>query len=207
MLSIMRAIVLQSESTSNKNLLFWKWDAGETIRIQVKDDFDNLDIREQYSVIVSIGEQTTKLSRDHWKSINPQYGKSYHSFDELFGYFVFQSFDQEVYLVTSSNEYRYYSGTSDSFGKNGKSVSVKQNVAASSSSGSSSTPSSTPSSGSSASTTGRTGSTSVSSSSSGATEDDPLHASDYRQPEDFYEDHWDDFFDFYDAETYWRRHH
>lgn len=37
-------------------------------------------------------------------------------------------------------------------------------------------------------------------------DDDPLNAKDYRFPEDFYEDHWDDFFDFYDAEDYYYEH-
>ncbi len=36
---------------------------------------------------------------------------------------------------------------------------------------------------------------------------DPYHAADYSDEEDFYEDHWDDFFDFEDAEDYWREHH
>ncbi len=35
---------------------------------------------------------------------------------------------------------------------------------------------------------------------------DPYHASDYLDEEEFYEDHWDDFFDFDDAEEYWRTH-
>ncbi len=37
-------------------------------------------------------------------------------------------------------------------------------------------------------------------------EDDPLNAKDYLFPEDFYEDHFDDFFDFYDAEDYYYEH-
>lgn len=36
---------------------------------------------------------------------------------------------------------------------------------------------------------------------------DPYHAADYSDEEDFYEDHWDDFFDFEDAEDYWREYH
>ena len=37
-------------------------------------------------------------------------------------------------------------------------------------------------------------------------DDDPYDAKDYRFPEDFYEDHWDDFFDYYDAEDYYYDH-
>ena len=37
-------------------------------------------------------------------------------------------------------------------------------------------------------------------------EDDPLNAKDYLFPEDFYEDHFDDFYDFYDAEDYYYDH-
>ena len=36
---------------------------------------------------------------------------------------------------------------------------------------------------------------------------DPYHASDYPDEEEFYEEHWDDFFDFEDADTYWQEHH
>ena len=40
-----------------------------------------------------------------------------------------------------------------------------------------------------------------------ASEDpDPLNVQDYRDPEDFYEDHYDDFFDYEDAEDYYRDH-
>ncbi len=46
-----------------------------------------------------------------------------------------------------------------------------------------------------------------SSSSHSSTDSDPYHAADYSDEEDFYEDHWDDFFDFEDAEDYWREHH
>lgn len=35
---------------------------------------------------------------------------------------------------------------------------------------------------------------------------DPYNAKDYRNEEDFYDDHYDDFFDYYDAESYYRSH-
>lgn len=35
---------------------------------------------------------------------------------------------------------------------------------------------------------------------------DPYHAASYRDPEDFYDDHYDDFFDYYDAEDYYYDH-
>ena len=35
---------------------------------------------------------------------------------------------------------------------------------------------------------------------------DKYNALSYRDEEDFYEDHYDDFFDYYDAEDYWREH-
>ena len=35
---------------------------------------------------------------------------------------------------------------------------------------------------------------------------DKYHAKDYSDEEDFYEDHYDDFFDYYDAEQYYRDH-
>ena len=37
--------------------------------------------------------------------------------------------------------------------------------------------------------------------------DDPYNAKDYGNEEDFYEDHYDDFFDYYDAEDYYMEHH
>ena len=46
-----------------------------------------------------------------------------------------------------------------------------------------------------------------SSSAHSSRDSDPYHAADYSDEEDFYEDHWDDFFDFEDAEDYWREHH
>lgn len=36
---------------------------------------------------------------------------------------------------------------------------------------------------------------------------DPYNAKDYRNEEDFYDDHYYDFFDYYDAEQYYRDHH
>lgn len=36
---------------------------------------------------------------------------------------------------------------------------------------------------------------------------DPYNVNDYSDEEDFYEDHYDDFFDYYDAEDYYREHH
>lgn len=35
-------------------------------------------------------------------------------------------------------------------------------------------------------------------------DDDPLNAKDYVDADDFYYDHYDDFFDYEDAEDYWR---
>lgn len=37
--------------------------------------------------------------------------------------------------------------------------------------------------------------------------EDPYNVNDYIHPEDFYYDHYDDFFDFYDAENYFDEHH
>ena len=37
--------------------------------------------------------------------------------------------------------------------------------------------------------------------------DDPYHAGDYAHPDDFYYDHYDDFWDYEDAEDYWEEHH
>lgn len=39
------------------------------------------------------------------------------------------------------------------------------------------------------------------------TENDPYNVNDYSNEEDFYDDHYDDFFDYYDAEDYYREHH
>lgn len=36
--------------------------------------------------------------------------------------------------------------------------------------------------------------------------DDPYNAKDYSNEEDFYDDHYEDFFDYYDAEDYYREH-
>ena len=37
--------------------------------------------------------------------------------------------------------------------------------------------------------------------------DDPYNVNDYTSEEDFYDDHYDDFFDYYDAEDYYNEHH
>ena len=37
-------------------------------------------------------------------------------------------------------------------------------------------------------------------------DDDPYNAKDYSNEEDFYYDHYDDFFDYYDAEDYYNEH-
>lgn len=41
---------------------------------------------------------------------------------------------------------------------------------------------------------------------SSSSETDPYNAKDYMNEEDFYDDHYDDFFDYYQAEEYWRDH-
>jgi hypothetical protein len=38
-------------------------------------------------------------------------------------------------------------------------------------------------------------------------DDDPYDVNDYSNEEDFYYDHYDDFFDYYDAEDYYKDHH
>ena len=38
-------------------------------------------------------------------------------------------------------------------------------------------------------------------------DDDPYDVNDYSNAEDFYYDHYDDFFDYYDAEDYYNEHH
>lgn len=43
--------------------------------------------------------------------------------------------------------------------------------------------------------------------SSSSKSSDPYHASNYSDPEDFYEDNYDDFWDFEDAEDYWETYH
>ena len=53
---------------------------------------------------------------------------------------------------------------------------------------------------------GNTGSSSYSSYKSPDKSYDKYHAKDYSNEEDFYEDHYDDFFDYYDAEQYYRDH-
>lgn len=40
-----------------------------------------------------------------------------------------------------------------------------------------------------------------------ADDDDPYNVNDYASEEDFYDDHYDDFFDYYDAEDYYNEHH
>ncbi len=40
-----------------------------------------------------------------------------------------------------------------------------------------------------------------------ATKKDPYDVNDYANEEDFYDDHYDDFFDYYEAEDYFREHH
>ena len=40
-----------------------------------------------------------------------------------------------------------------------------------------------------------------------ASDDDPYNVNDYTSEEDFYDDHYDDFFDYYDAENYYNEHH
>ena len=37
-------------------------------------------------------------------------------------------------------------------------------------------------------------------------DDDPYNAKDYATPEDFYYDHYDDFYDYDEAEEYWMEH-
>ncbi len=52
---------------------------------------------------------------------------------------------------------------------------------------------------------GSSGSTYQPKSKSGGREDE-YNAADFRNPEDFYDEHYDDFLDYYDAENYWNEH-
>ena len=51
-----------------------------------------------------------------------------------------------------------------------------------------------------------TPSNSYKSSSGTNAKNDPYNTKDYSNEEDFYDDHYDDFFDYYDAEDYYNRH-
>lgn len=42
--------------------------------------------------------------------------------------------------------------------------------------------------------------------SGGSSRDDEYNAADFGNAEDFYDEHYDDFFDYYDAEDYWNEH-
>ncbi len=53
---------------------------------------------------------------------------------------------------------------------------------------------------------GSSGSGNKSKSSGGSTRTDEYTAADFGNPEDFYDEHYDDFFDYYDAEDYWNEH-
>ena len=53
---------------------------------------------------------------------------------------------------------------------------------------------------------GSSGSTCKPKQSSGGGREDEYNAADFGNPEDFYDEHYDDFFDCYDAEDYWNEH-
>ena len=53
---------------------------------------------------------------------------------------------------------------------------------------------------------GSSGSTYKPKKSSGNDDKDPYNAADFGNAEDFYDEHYDDFFDYYDAEDYWNDH-
>lgn len=53
---------------------------------------------------------------------------------------------------------------------------------------------------------GSSGSTYKPKQSSGGDRKDEYNAADFRNAEDFYDEHYDDFFDYYDAEDYWNEH-
>lgn len=54
-------------------------------------------------------------------------------------------------------------------------------------------------------TSSRYGPKNYGSKSNGKNNDDPYNAKDYRNVDDFYYDHYDDFFDYYDAENYYKK--
>ena len=53
---------------------------------------------------------------------------------------------------------------------------------------------------------GSSGSTYKPKSKSGSEREDEYNAADFGNAEDFYDEHYDDFFDYYDAEDYWNEH-
>ena len=88
------------------------------------------------------------------------------------------------------NLYSYHSSTT-------KRASSGSSYSGSSSSGSSSKKSSSNGSSGSAYKSGKTG---------GGNRKDEYNAADFGNPDDFYDEHYDDFFDYYEAEDYWNEH-
>ena len=95
--------------------------------------------------------------------------------------------NREAELRRRQNQYSYHSSTkrSSSYG----SSSYGSSSYGSSSGGSSSY--------------GSSGSSHKSKSTGGSSRKDEYNAADFGNPEDFYDEHYDDFFDYYDAEDYW----
>ena len=99
--------------------------------------------------------------------------------------------DEQVQIKTSGNTYGYSRHLQDCYTVNGKDHFIRDSASHWTASGSSN-PQNKPS--------GSYGYIPPSSSS------DPYHASDYATPEDFYDDNYDEFFSYEDAESYYQDH-
>ena len=111
----------------------------------------------------------------------------------LFGWLIVSAIvdavkeDQEAKYRRWQNQYSYHSSTKRS--SSGGSSSYDSSAYGSSSGGSS--------------YYGSSGSSHKSKSTGGSDRKDEYNAADFGNPEDFYDEHYDDFFDYYDAEDYW----
>ena len=188
-----RDVEVKSHSTVEKLSYhnWYDWTEEITVTIHAPDSFDMKSEREIYDLLHEAYEVYREAWRDYTRQL-PDHNKYSSSFmDKYKGIQAALHVDEQVQIKTSGNTYGYSRHLQDYYTVNGKDHFIRDSASNWTASGSSNLQSKP---------SGSYGYIPPSSSS------DPYHASDYATPEDFYDDNYDEFFSYEDAEDYYQEH-
>ena len=167
------------------------WTEEITVTIHAPDSFDLDSDREIYNALGDAYDICRDARREYLKGFPEHEAYSCAFPDRYNGILVALDVNETIQIKTSENTYRHSSHLRNYYEINGKDHFIRDSASswgAPSSSYSSQKPS---------------GSYRYSPPSSSS---DPYHAGDYATPEDFYDDNYDEFFSYEDAESYYQDH-
>ena len=167
------------------------WTEEITVTIHAPDSFDLGSDREIYNALGDSYDICRDARREYLKGF-PEHENYSSAFpDQYNGILVTLDVNETIQIKTSENAYRHSSHLRDYFELNGGDYFIHDSASSWGPPASSYTPQKP------------SGSYSYSPPSPSS---DPYHASDYATPEDFYDDNYDEFFSYEDAESYYQDH-